>query len=85
MIHIENQSTLTLLIFDLLICPNSKRLLALLQVVLKFSPGQAATWMKARAPILCAHCGAVMVIVKTQIRTSLTAIMAAPTAAAGVR
>ena len=65
--------------------PNSKRLMALLQVILKLAPGQAATWMKARAPILCAHGGAVMVIVKTQIRTSLAAIMAAPTAAAGVR
>ena len=60
--------------------PKCKRLIALVQVLLKWIPSQAATWMKARAPILCAHCGAAMVIVKTQIRTSLAAIMAAPTA-----
>jgi hypothetical protein len=48
--------------------PNCKRLIALLQVLLRFAPGRAAVWVKQRAPILCACCGAVMVIVRTRIR-----------------
>jgi len=48
--------------------PNRKRLIALLQVLLKFAPGRALTWVKQRAPILCPCCGAVMTIVKTQLR-----------------
>jgi Putative transposase/Transposase zinc-binding domain len=47
--------------------PNYKRLIALLHVLLNFAPGQATTGFKQRAPILCACCGAVMVIVKTRI------------------
>ncbi len=47
--------------------PNCKRLIALLHLLLKFDPGQAVPWFKKRAPILCACCGAVMVIVKTQL------------------
>ena len=49
--------------------PNCKRLIALLHLLLKVVPSAAATWFKARAPILCTCCGAVMVIVKTQLRT----------------
>lgn len=49
--------------------PNCKRLIALLHVVLKFDPGQSMAWVKERAPILCTCCGAVMAIVKTQIRS----------------
>lgn len=49
--------------------PNCKRLIALLHVVLKFAPGRSMAWVKQRAPILCSCCGAVMVIVKTRIRT----------------
>ena len=48
--------------------PNCKRLIALLQVVLKFDPGPITQWIKQRAPILCACCGALMTIVRTQIR-----------------
>ena len=59
--------------------PNCKRLIALLHLVLskgipslrdiKFDPGRLMAWVKERAPILCSCCGAVMVIVKTRIRT----------------
>jgi hypothetical protein len=45
--------------------PNCKRLIALLHVILKFAPGRALAWVKERAPILCACCGAVMVIAPT--------------------
>jgi hypothetical protein len=48
--------------------PNCKRLIALLQVVLKFDPGPITQWIKQRAPILCACCGAAMTIVRTKIR-----------------
>jgi len=48
--------------------PNCKRLIALLQVLLKFVPGPSAAWVRERAPILCTCCGAVMLIVKTRIR-----------------
>jgi hypothetical protein len=47
--------------------PNYKRLIAVLHVLLNFAPVQATTECKQRAPILCACCGAVMVIVKTRI------------------
>jgi hypothetical protein len=43
-------------------------LIALLQIVLKFDPGPITEWIKPRAPILCACCGAPMTIVRTQIR-----------------
>ena len=49
--------------------PNCKRLIALLHVLLKFVPGRAAAWIKERAPILCTCCGALMKIVRTQIRS----------------
>ena len=48
--------------------PNCKRLIALLQVVLRVIPGAATAWVKARAPMVCPCCGAVMVIVRTRIR-----------------
>jgi hypothetical protein len=44
--------------------PNSKRLLALLQVVLKVIPNADLTWMKPRPPFLCSCCGAPMRIVR---------------------
>ena len=49
--------------------PNCKRLIALLHVLLRFDPGRASDWVKARAPILCTCCGAVMKIVRTRIRS----------------
>lgn len=47
--------------------PNSKRLIALLQVVLKVIPAATLTWMKPRPPFLCPCCGAPMRIVKRRI------------------
>jgi len=58
--------------------PNAKRLITLLQVSLKFQP--AAPPAKARAPILCPCCGAVMRIVKTRIRSTGPADPVRPTA-----
>jgi hypothetical protein len=53
---------------------NCKRLIALLHVLLKFDPAQATAWVKERAPILCTCCGAVMVIVKTRIRSLFSGV-----------
>ena len=47
--------------------PNSKRLIALLQVVLKVIPSANPTWMKPRPPFLCPCCGAPMRIVLRRI------------------
>jgi hypothetical protein len=68
--------------------PNCKRLIALLHLLLslgipslrdiKFAPAQAMAWFKQRAPILCTGCGAVMVIVKTRIRSVFFGLMPAP-------
>ncbi len=58
--------------------PNCKRLIALLHVLLKFAPAQVTTWFKQRAPILCTCCGAVMVIVKTRLRSVFSEVMPAP-------
>jgi hypothetical protein len=63
--------------------PNCKRLIALLQVLLKFTPGCTTAWVKERAPILCACCGAAMVIVKTRIRAMISAATPVPIFAAG--
>jgi hypothetical protein len=60
--------------------PNCKRLIALLHVLLKFVPGPAVAWFKERAPILCSCCGAVMVIVKTRIRSVFSGVMPVPIA-----
>lgn len=63
--------------------PNCKRLIALLQFLLKFAPAPVSAWFKTRAPILCGCCGAVMVIVRTRIRAAPSASIAAPIVAAG--
>ena len=49
--------------------PNCKRLIALLHVLLKFTPDGLRFQPRERAPIRCPCCGAVMVIVKTRIRS----------------
>jgi len=64
--------------------PNCKRLIALLQLLLKFAPAPVGTWVKARAPVLCPCCGAAMVIVKTCLRARFDGPMAVPRAAKGV-
>lgn len=63
--------------------PNCKRLIALLQLLLKFAPAASTAWVKARAPILCTCCGAAMVIVKTRMRAALCAPTPVPIAAPG--
>lgn len=60
--------------------PNCKRLIALLQVLLKFVPGPTTNWIRKRAPILCTCCGAVMVIVKTRIRAGFAGVVPVPIA-----
>jgi hypothetical protein len=52
--------------------PNCKRLITLLHLLLKFDPGRSMAWIKERAPFLCTCCGAVMVIVKTQLRSAFS-------------
>ena len=64
--------------------PNCKRLIALLHLLLRFAPCQAMAWFKQRAPILCTGCGAVMVIVKTRIRSAFSGVMPAPIVTQGV-
>ena len=58
--------------------PNCKRLIALLQVLLRFDPGRTTAWIRQRAPILCACCGAVMTIVRTRIRSMDSARLTIP-------
>ena len=58
--------------------PNCKRLIALLHLLLRCAPSPALAWFKPRAPILCACCGAVMVIVKTQLRSVFSGVMPRP-------
>jgi hypothetical protein len=47
--------------------PNSKRLIALLHVLLKFAPTSAPATIRQRPPVLCACCGAVMRILTTRL------------------
>lgn len=65
--------------------PNCKRLIALLQGLLKFAPGPSTAWVKERAPILCTCCGAAMVIVKTRIRAAFSGPTTVPSVAPGGR
>jgi len=65
--------------------PNCKRLIALLHLVLKFIPGRSMAWVKERAPILCSCCGAVMVIVKTRIRSGIERLIPVPIVTQEVR
>jgi len=51
--------------------PNSKRLIALLQVVLQLVPRSSLPPPKDRAPVLCPCCGAVMLIVRTRLKNVL--------------
>jgi hypothetical protein len=65
--------------------PNRKRLIALLHVLLRFDPGSSAPLLKQRAPILCACCGAVMTIVRTQIRSTDRTRVTVPIPTGGTR
>jgi hypothetical protein len=63
--------------------PNCKRLIALLQVLLKFVPPLAPAWVRERASIVCACCGAVMKIVRTRIAPARAAGASIPPVARG--
>ena len=65
--------------------PNCKRLIALLHLLLRFDPGGATAWIRQRAPILCACCGAVMAIVRTRIRSMDSARVTIPIPTEGTR
>jgi hypothetical protein len=62
---------------------NCKRLIGLLHLLLKFDPSRFKPPIKARPPMLCPCCGAVMAIVRTRIRStspgiiSITTVLAA--------
>jgi len=47
--------------------PNSKRLMTLIQLTLKFDPNRALAWMKKRPQWLCSCCGAKMKIIETRL------------------
>jgi hypothetical protein len=47
--------------------PNSRRLIGLLHVLLKFAPPLVPASIRQRPPLLCACCGAVMRIVRTRL------------------
>ena len=47
--------------------PNSKRLILLIQLLLKFDPNRALAWMKIRPQWVCPCCGAKMRIIETRL------------------
>ena len=55
---------------------NGKRLIGLLHLLLKFDPSRFKPARKERPAMLCACCGAVMVIVRTRIRATSSAVVA---------
>ena len=63
--------------------PNCKRLIALVQLLLKCVPVAAAAWIKPRPPILCPCCGAVMKIVRTRMAAPMRAVPSIPLAPSG--
>jgi hypothetical protein len=65
--------------------PNCKRIIALLHLLLKCVPGPSMAWVRARAPILCTCCGALMAIVRTRIPSVFSGPMPVPLAATGTR
>lgn len=59
---------------------NCKRLIGLLHLLLKFDPNRFMPPHKARPPMLCSCCGAVMTIVRTRIRAPSAAAATDPPA-----
>jgi len=47
--------------------PNSKRLMGLLQLLLRLDPNRALAWMKKRPQWVCPACGAKMKIIETRL------------------
>ena len=57
---------------------NCKRLIGLLHLLLKFDPKRFTPPRKARPPLLCSCCGAVMTIVRTRVRATSPDSVAGP-------
>lgn len=57
---------------------NCKRLIGLLHRLLRFDPGRFAPKALARPPMVCACCGAVMVIVRTRVRSPSSGVVVVP-------
>jgi hypothetical protein len=57
---------------------NCKRLIGLLHLLLKFDPSRFTPPRKERPAMLCSCCGAVMVIVRTRIRSTSSGVVAVP-------
>jgi hypothetical protein len=57
---------------------NCKRLIGLLQWLLKFDPNRFTPPQKPRPPMLCPCCGAVMAIIRTRIRPIASGACAGP-------
>lgn len=47
--------------------PNSKRVIRLIQLILRFDPNRALAWMKKRPQWICPACGAKMRIIETRL------------------
>jgi len=47
--------------------PNSKRLIALVQLLLKVDIGAATAWIKPRPTFACAHCGGALKVIRTRL------------------
>lgn len=63
--------------------PNSKRLIHLLQVLLRIVPARASAWIKTRPALICPACGEVMTIVRTRIRSPQPGRLRPPDVPAG--
>lgn len=57
---------------------NCKRLIGLLQRLLKFDPRRFTPLRKERPAMICSCCGAVMAIVRTRIRSTSPSVAAVP-------
>lgn len=47
--------------------PNSKRVIRLIQLILRFDPNRALAWMKKRPQWVCPCCGAKMKVIETRL------------------
>ncbi len=59
--------------------PNSKRLIVLLQILLRINPNRALAWVKKRPQWVCSCCGAKMKILKTRLPSLFTYTTSLPT------